>query len=60
MCEHKWVYQMSDYECEANGYYSKQYCRTDIYYCEKCCETKDIVAKIECRDIKDGEPSWWK
>ena len=35
MCEHKWIYQMSDYKCEKVGYYAYEYMRVDTYYCEK-------------------------
>lgn len=51
---------MSDYECEKEGYYSNKYSRTDTYYCEKCCDTKEIVSRLECRDVSNGIPGWWK
>lgn len=60
MCEHKWVYQMSDYNCEKAGYYNYEYSRIDTYYCEKCCETKEKIAKMETKDINKGVPTWWK
>lgn len=60
MCEHKWVYQMSDYICEKVGYYRYEYSRIDTYYCEKCCETKEKIAKMESKDINSGTPTWWK
>lgn len=60
MCEHKWVYQMSDYICEKVGYYRYEYSRIDTYYCEKCCELKENIAKMESKDINSGTPTWWK
>lgn len=60
MCEHKWVYQMSDYICEKVGYYRYEYSRIDTYYCERCCEIEEKVAKMESKDINSGTPTWWK
>ena len=60
MCEHKWVYQMSDYICEKVGYYRYEYSRIDTYYCKKCCEIKEKIAKMESKDINSGTPTWWK
>lgn len=60
MCEHKWVYQTSDYRCEKEGYYTNKYSRVDTYYCEKCCKVKDKTNEIEIRDINNGKPSWWR
>lgn len=60
MCVHKWIYQTSDYKCEKEGYYVNKYSKIDTYYCEKCCETKEKIAKVERRDINQGVPYWWK
>lgn len=60
MCEHKWIYQMSNYESVKVGYYTCEYSRIDTYYCEKCCEIKEKVNKCEAKDIKEGKPYWWK
>lgn len=46
-CEHQWVFQCSDYKME-RGTYNSEYSRIDTYYCEKCCEQKEIVAKQDC------------
>lgn len=60
MCEHRWVYQMSDYTQEKVGYYSYKYARIDTYYCEKCCEIKEKIAKMETKDITNGLPAWYR
>lgn len=54
MCEHKWVYQMSDYKCEKEGYYIKKFSRIDTYYCEKCCEVKEKNSKGRNKRYKSG------
>lgn len=59
MCEHKWIYQTSDYKCDRANYI-KKFSRIDTYYCEKCCEVKEKIAKVECKYINDGVPYWWK
>lgn len=60
MCDHKWIYQMSDYISEKVSYYSNEYSRIDTYYCEKCCETKEKITKMELRNVNNGKPLWWK
>lgn len=59
MCEHKWVFQDSAYSFEYRRGSSGQdhYKRIDTYFCEKCLETKEIVAKDE---YSRGRPYWWK
>ena len=54
-CEHKWVYQCTDYKYDRGGY-GNQYTKIDTYYCEKCLERKEIIAKDEySREI----PYWY-
>jgi hypothetical protein len=56
-CEHKWVYQGSDYYYSLNGVYNGTFKKIDTYYCEKCLEIKEIVTKEEdCT----GRPYWYK
>lgn len=53
-CEHKWVYQCTDYKCDRGGYAS-QYTKIDTYYCERCLEQKEIIAK----DVSSREKPYW-
>lgn len=59
MCEHKWVFQNSVYSFEYGRSPSDQdhYKRIDNYYCEKCLEFKEVVAKDEWSRER---PYWWK
>lgn len=56
-CEHKWVFQGSDYEHIYHSYGRVEYKRIDTYYCEKCLEYKEITAKYECSNER---PYWFK
>ena len=67
-CEHKWVFQETKKKTSIryqNGY-TAYFDKTDIYYCEKCCEIKKIE-KGEYVDlpfggihhVKDFAPSWY-
>ncbi|NFI05962.1 beta-glucosidase [Clostridium botulinum] len=56
MCEHKWIFQESYYKHEF-GNFNDLYERIDTYFCEKCLEQKEIVAKHEYRR---GKPYWYK
>lgn len=57
MCEHKWIFQESAYRREPSSGYNDLYERIDTYFCEKCLETKEIVAKHE---YSRGKPYWYK
>jgi hypothetical protein len=46
-CEHKWVFQTSDYKITEGNYYNNAYYRIDTYFCEKCLKIKEIEAKYE-------------
>lgn len=56
-CNHKWVFQDSIYYCQYSCYGNSEYKRIDTYYCEKCLEQKEILAKCECSREK---PYWYK
>jgi hypothetical protein len=68
-CEHKWVFQETKKKTSkrytSNGY-TAYFDKIDIYYCEKCCEIKEIE-KGEYVDlpfggihhVKDFAPSWY-
>ena len=56
MCEHKWIFRESSYDSRG-GAYKDVYKRIDTYYCEKCLEQKEIIAKNEDARCK---PYWYK
>lgn len=60
MCEHKWIYQGSDYKERRMGHLSYELSRIDTYYCEKCLEIKEINSKKEEIYRGDSYPYWWK
>lgn len=65
MCNHKWVYQASDYKkTHIRGVCYYNFKRIDTYYCEKCCEVKEKVTKDEYRNYfkydNESLPYWWK
>ena len=43
-CEHKWVFQETNKKTHITGYQNKtaHFHRIDVYYCEKCCEIKEV------------------
>lgn len=41
MCEHKWMYLDTRYICEKYSY-TNSFKRVDRFYCEKCCEIKEV------------------
>ena len=57
MCEHKWIFQESAYKHELSSGYSDLYERIDNYFCEKCLDQKEIIAKHE---YSRGKPYWYK
>lgn len=57
-CEHKWAHLSTHYERKSNGYVI-QYIRLDTFFCESCCETKD-VKREGTGYSEDPEPIWWK
>lgn len=59
-CEHKWVYLSTHYSQGRDGYSQcKTYERLDVMFCEKCCNTKEIL-KEATRYLGDEPPLWWR
>ena len=56
LCEHKWVFQESSYK-HSFGNCNDVFERIDTYYCEKCLEQKEIIAKQESAR---SSPYWYK
>lgn len=59
-CEHKWFFQGSDYEERQQGHSTYEVSRIDTYYCEKCLERREVVAKQETVYRGDSYPYWFK
>lgn len=59
-CEHKWFFQGSDFKKEEKRNNAFELSRIDTYYCEKCLERKEVVAKNETKYSRDPYPYWYK
>lgn len=57
-CEHKWVFQCSDFQKGKRSQYKDYFKRIDTFYCEKCLEIKEVVVKEE--DTFGDKPYWYK
>ena len=57
MCEHKWTHFETRYLLIDNYPASNQFKRIDRFFCEKCCEVKEIVKS--CMDWEDRSPEWF-
>ena len=57
-CEHKWVFQRSDFQRDKRSQYKDFFKRIDTYYCEKCLEVREVVAREE--DMFSGKPYWFE
>lgn len=53
-CEHKWIFQRSDFKKEKGGL--DKYQRIDTYFCEKCLEIRELVSKEGKGAV---EPYWF-
>lgn len=68
-CKHKWIFQETKkktYTSSNNGHYTAQFHRIDVYYCENCCEIKEIEKKQDVRlpfggihHVYDYAPIWY-
>lgn len=59
-CEHKWVFQGSDYKEQQVGAIKYEVTRIDTYYCENCLERREVISKSEIVRIGDPYPYWFK
>lgn len=59
-CEHKWFFQGSDYKEEQKRNRTCELSRIDTYYCEKCLERREVVAKKDTIYVGDPLPYWFK
>ena len=57
-CEHKWIFQRSDFSQERAGYSNYHFKRIDTYFCEKCLEVKEIIGKEE--SYLEKKPYWFE
>ena len=48
-CKHKWIFQETQRKtsttCGEGGYWTAHFHRVDVYYCENCCEIKNVEKK---------------
>ena len=68
-CKHKWVFQEAKKKTTLssnNGNWVANFHRVDIYYCEHCCEIKNVEKKERvclpfggCRHANDFAPIWY-
>ena len=59
-CKHKWNNLSTHYDKRREGDgYAFKFTRADVFFCEKCCEQKEI--KREERSYSEyPEPIWWR
>lgn len=57
MCEHKWQHFETRNILIDNYPSSNQFKRIDRFFCEKCCETKEIIKS--CMNWEDRNPEWF-
>ena len=68
-CNHQWVFQEDKKKTTVsynNGYYTAHFHRVDVYYCENCCEIKELERKESVslpfggsRHVDDFAPVWY-
>ena len=69
-CKHKWVFQEKQRKTnctyESNGDWTAHFHKIDVYYCEHCCEIKQIEKKESVslpfggiEHVEDFAPIWY-
>ena len=56
-CEHKWIHLDTKHIYRDHYPGLCRFKRVDRFFCEKCCETKEIVKR--CMDDEDRHPEWF-
>lgn len=54
-CDHKWVHLSTHYRKKEDRY-AARFIRMDIFFCEKCCEKKEVVKE----EYAMLAPVWWR
>lgn len=57
VCEHKWLSLETKYIYLTRSFGSSTFKRIDRFFCEKCCEQKEVTK--ECKDYEDRKPEWF-
>ena len=67
-CKHKWIFQETQKKRSTSGYEqcTAHFHRVDVYYCENCCEIKELEKKESVslpfggsRHVEDFAPVWY-
>jgi hypothetical protein len=62
-CEHKFVHLETKKQAAERGSWglmpSKDWERTDIFFCERCLEYKIVEKNAPFIEFQDGPPNWW-
>ena len=69
-CNHKWTFQETQKKVstksDSYGHYTAHFHRVDVYYCENCCEIKEVEKKQlvnlpfgGIRHVDDFAPVWY-
>lgn len=69
-CKHKWVFKETQRKtsttCGKGGYWTANFHRIDVYYCENCCEIKEVEKNQSVRlpfgginHVSDFAPIWY-
>ena len=53
-CNHKWTHLSTHYSYESHTYVT-EWIRLDVFFCEKCCEKKEVIKRESSRE----RPLWW-
>lgn len=69
-CKHKWIFQETKRKTsttyDRGGYWTAIFHRVDIYFCERCCEIREVEKKQDVklpfggiRHVSDFAPIWY-
>lgn len=57
-CKHKWIFMESVCRTKKHDYYV-EYIRTDLFFCEKCLEQKQVQRNSD-QTFDKPAPDWYK